>query len=792
MTAVVTYARAKLWRQWQSWLSLALLVGLAGGAVLATFAGGSRTESAYRRFAAKYHAADVMVLPPFGPGFASLDFGKVARLPEVMTSAEVDLLANDGPQSIIVPVDDKYGRTVDATKMLSGRLPRSDRPDEAAVTFDYARRAKVKAGDTLSLHFFRPASAGTTPTQVPFSIRVVGVVAAPGEFPPSIEGYFPSDVHLSRAFSRSFRGELKSFSELAVRLRRGDADVPAFEAGLHRLAGDVPVLDTRQAQQADNVQRAIHTQALALWLLGAFLGLTAALVLGQLLSRRSTLAADDHPTLRAMGMTRTQLWVSEMISAVIIGAVGGGMALAVAVLASPILPIGTARVAEPSPGVSINPLILGIGVITIMALVVILAAIPTWLATSRARQEIELARRERPSMLARAATAAGLPPTATVGVGLALTAGRGPTAVPVRSSLAGVTLAVAALATAITFGASLTHLLATPRLYGWNWDARITTNGETTTIEPFIDRLRPDPRLEAMAMLDNGVPIQVGDSTVAGLAIKNVKGHISPVVLKGREPEADDEVALGAKTARDSGAHLGGRVALSITAVELTRTPKRMVGTVVLPPTSAAGRFGVGAIITYDAEASLVPPGVQVPPLTDAAVRFAPDVDRKRLLADLRRSAGSEYLVSTPEAPTDIVNFGRVQNLPLILAGLVALLAAATLAHTLVSSVYRRARDLAVLKTLGFTAKQVRRTVAWQSTTLTSIALLVGLPAGIALGRLLWTVFANQLGTLARPATPKLSLALVIPAGVVVANLVAAIPSFLASRSKPALVLHTQ
>jgi hypothetical protein len=261
-------------------------------------------------------------------------------------------------------------------------------------------------------------------------------------------------------------------------------------------------------------------------------------------------------------------------------------------------------------------------------------------------------------------------------------------------------------------------------------------------------------------------------------------------VIEGREPQADDEVALGAKTARDSGTHLGGQVPLSITAVELTRTPKRLVGTVVLPPTSDAGRFGVGAILTNDAEHTLIPPGVQAPPLTDAAIRFAPHVDRSRVLADLRRAAGNDYIISTPEAPTDIVNFGRVQNLPLILAGLLALLAAATLAHTLVTSVYRRSRDLALLKTLGFTTNQVRRTVACQSTVLTSIALLVGLPLGIALGRLLWTVFANELGTLPRPSTPMLYIGLIVPAGIIVANLVAAIPALLASRTKPALVLR--
>jgi ABC-type antimicrobial peptide transport system permease subunit len=97
-----------------------------------------------------------------------------------------------------------------------------------------------------------------------------------------------------------------------------------------------------------------------------------------------------------------------------------------------------------------------------------------------------------------------------------------------------------------------------------------------------------------------------------------------------------------------------------------------------------------------------------------------------------------------------------------------------------------------VLKALGFTAAQVRHTVAWQSTALTLAGLVIGLPVGVALGRLLWTVFANQLGVLASPTTPPLYLALIVPAGLIVANLVAAVPALLASRTRPALVLRTQ
>src|SRR6266540_6482085 len=53
-----------------------------------------------------------------------------------------------------------------------------------------------------------------------------------------------------------------------------------------------------------------------------------------------------------------------------------------------------------------------------------------------------------------------------------------------------------------------------------------------------------------------------------------------------------------------------------------------------------------------------------------------------------------------PNQGTEIVNLRRIQALPLLLSGILSLAAAAAVAHMLVTSVRRRRRDLAVLKTL--------------------------------------------------------------------------------------------
>jgi len=126
------------------------------------------------------------------------------------------------------------------------------------------------------------------------------------------------------------------------------------------------------------------------------------------------------------------------------------------------------------------------------------------------------------------------------------------------------------------------------------------------------------------------------------------------------------------------------------------------------------------------------------------------------------------------------------------MALLLALAGAATLTHTLVTSIRRRRRDLAILKTLGFVRRQVTAAIAWQSTTVAILALLVGIPVGIATGRLAWTVFADSLGVVPAPVVAVGGTLLLVPAVVLVGNLIAALPARSAGRTRPAIVLRTE
>jgi ABC-type lipoprotein release transport system permease subunit len=111
---------------------------------------------------------------------------------------------------------------------------------------------------------------------------------------------------------------------------------------------------------------------------------------------------------------------------------------------------------------------------------------------------------------------------------------------------------------------------------------------------------------------------------------------------------------------------------------------------------------------------------------------------------------------------------------------------------TLVASVRRRRRDLALLKTLGFTRAQLAAAIAWQSTAAVGIGTVVGIPLGIVVGRLLWGLFAGEIHAVPSPTVPVASMVVVGFAALVLANVVAAIPGRVATRTPTALLLRAE
>jgi ABC-type antimicrobial peptide transport system permease subunit len=220
----------------------------------------------------------------------------------------------------------------------------------------------------------------------------------------------------------------------------------------------------------------------------------------------------------------------------------------------------------------------------------------------------------------------------------------------------------------------------------------------------------------------------------------------------------------------------------------------RIVGRAVFPLFGVLGRLGDGAFVTTAGWEHIE--GRTLDPAAEAAlIRLAPGAHVGAVVDHLNARLGDQaygVAVISQGKPTDIVNFGRVEGTPYVLGAVLAAVSTATLAYILVSAVRRRRRDLAVLKTLGFVRGQVRATVACQATAVVAVSLVVGIPLGIAVGRWLWSRFADDLGIVSVPVVPTAAVVLTAVVALVIANLIAAVPATLAARTRPAVVLRSE
>jgi ABC-type lipoprotein release transport system permease subunit len=126
------------------------------------------------------------------------------------------------------------------------------------------------------------------------------------------------------------------------------------------------------------------------------------------------------------------------------------------------------------------------------------------------------------------------------------------------------------------------------------------------------------------------------------------------------------------------------------------------------------------------------------------------------------------------------------------LAAVLALAAICALGLTLTSSVRSRRREFALLKALGFTRRQLGSIVAWQSTVAAVLGVVVGIPVGIAIGRWLWTLFADGINAVPLPDVPVFEVALVALGAIVFANVVALIPARIAAGTPTAVLLRSE
>jgi predicted lysophospholipase L1 biosynthesis ABC-type transport system permease subunit len=177
-------------------------------------------------------------------------------------------------------------------------------------------------------------------------------------------------------------------------------------------------------------------------------------------------------------------------------------------------------------------------------------------------------------------------------------------------------------------------------------------------------------------------------------------------------------------------------------------------------------------------------------------IRVRPDAtprDRREIVTTASDIGDANMqIVRLEQRPTAIDSYADVRSTPFVLAVLLGAMATATLTHLVANVVRRRRRDLALCAALGMRGAQLLSAVVIQAVIVAGAALVIGLPLGVAAGRVAWSGFASDLGVVDTLRFPIVALLLAVPVVLIVAVTVAAVPAVVAARTRPALVLRSE
>ena len=840
--------RATFGRRWPGYLAIVLLIGLIGGTAMASIAAARRTQASFATFLASTNPSDLSVnVFPSNEATVSSAVSQMRVISKLHDVKRVESWVGPlgvplGPKGVprlgtrsdltILASVNGLGFNQDRAAVVEGRMADPASANEFVTTAAGAGAAGWHVGEVVPFGFYtasqinapRFASGGVVPV-VTVDAKLVGLVTLSEGVVQDEVDRFPTFALLTPALTRRLiDSDTAAFVfDYGLQLVHGGRDVPTVEreivAALPPGSDLQPHVTTETAARTD---RAIRPDSIALGVFGLIAALAALAIAGQAISRQLRERQSDLEVLRALGAGPTTTTSDALLGtfgAVILGAF---LAAGVAIALSPIGPIGPVRPVYPTRGIAEDWAVLGLGV---GGVIVLLGTVAVVLAYRLAPHRVAGRRAGAPvrsHVLANAAAKSGLPVPVVVGVRFALEPGGSGGAVPVRSAFAGTALAVIVVVATLTFGSGLHTLVSHPRLYGWNWTYALASETGPDVPPQAAELLGHDPNVLASS------DATIADAQIDGLTVPIIfeapGASVVPPILSGHAVETNHEIVLGAATIQELHTRVGGTVTATYGSPKtapfyVPPTTLRVVGTATLPaigfPSTEGDHtsMGTGALLSSGIIPAALKKASQSPDRTlngpeFVFVRMRANLTHVAALADIDRiagvgdrafaqapngdGAGDTVIVFNDLLPAEIVNYRSMGATPAVLAGSLAVGAVVALGLTLVASVRRRRRDLALLKALGFTGAQVSAAVSVQATVVATVGLVVGLPLGIALGRWLWILFAHQIYAVPTPTVPVGGIVLVAVATMVLVNLIAVAPGRSAARTPPALVLRAE
>jgi hypothetical protein len=729
---VLLWARCE-WRcRWGALALLAVLVAVGGGATIAAAAAARRTDTAFGRMLQVTNEPNLSVQGVNEEGFFDLDPGLLDRVMQIdgvtgVTEVAWMAVAPDGfPNYFAIALVDWRGETSRPIRLEGVGMHEINTIGADQVLLNESMRDQLGlgVGKTVGLRsltaeqFVESLSEDTetVPKGPEVDVRIAGIGRSLQDVSDAPDPFlvFPP------AFYNKYHDSIGSCRcDVLI-----NADPEAMDAIVAQLADIYPSATIeRQEDFAGRIADTVALQRRTWWLIALAAAVAGSVVLLQASTRVGRIVSAGDDTRRALGMTERERLLGRLLVISPPIALGSAGALGFAYALSPLSPVGLTRLAEPSPGLrwEAGVVLPGVLIVLVVSLVVAGAAV--------------VAPRRRIAGRGKVGRLGG--PQLALGSRLALGPGRG--------AIIGVLISTAGLVGALTLEHSIDHVLATPALYGADFDAGnfLDTGADKRTLG---EEMTSDPEIEAVGLvwiqLPTASPVHVvgpgGADDVGPNAYENMKGTLSIKQTRGRAPSRADEVAVGRTVLDQLGAQVGDRITAtsSKATIELT-----IVGDNLDPGVDVAGN---GFAMTLDGLVALTDPTIG-----GTVVRFAPGTDHAALLD--RYSA----LDLTPVIPpSEVGHIGQLGGLPGRVGQLLTLLGLAALLNSIVLTVRAARREIALHRALGFTSAQVVGVHLWQGAITAFTGVVIGGGLGFVVGRAIDRQLVSNVGAIAQTVLP--------------------------------------
>ena len=766
--AITLVARSELRERGWGLLVLALVLGVGGGVVLGAVALGERTGTAYSRLVDAVHLDDARILVPADqprlaaavPTLPGVDHAWTAQAyiaqPDAGSIRFLSIAASTRPHpDLVTPV------------LVAGRSPDPASPDEVVVSEQIAEEGTLALGSVhtmrlLTLRNVADFAVGFTPAGPASRLTVVGVARMPkwgGTLPDVLGGPGFAAANEGGAIGTVAYVRLQprpgALADFTGAFTAASAAEPSAVADYLAGPPETPRLSVDEAVVAAERALLVGVGVFAL-----VVGLGVLQVVGLGLLRSAAAAREARVVERALGMTARQSAGARVLAAVPGAVVAAVLGAAVTLLAGTLEPLGSQARFEPTVGFRPQWALALVGGLVLALVFLALTAGAVLVAWRRGRETAPEPARD-PTPLVAAGEALRRWPSLLLGARLARGAGVRRGLPPVVTTVAAVA-AVAGIVATVVVGASLTRLVDEPARWANGADIALPDSRPDD-----VAALVADPRTVSVAVADT-VRVRTAAEEVLGMSgLRAVKG-IPPVdLVSGRLPAAPDEVAVNPRVAQRYG--LADGTLLPLRAADGSPRPLRTVGIVVAPRDD---RRAPGQDLLV-AEPTLAGYSTYRTPQLTAYVTARPG-EAAALRAEL-----ATRLEVAPDLPPDAIrNLADLVRLPGLLAVLLAVVAGTGLAHSLLVTARRLAREMAVFSVLGATPGQVRTTLTILAATTAVPAVVLGVPLGLGVARLFWWQVATTIGVggdIAVPGWPIVVLVAAVPVGAALVTLVPAL-----------------